>query len=188
MAAADMKLLIATLLVGVVVTTFASAHRTVENTPKVRDYDWPKNNKDASFKEYLVVAGRYSTLLSLLEKTGLDAAVERLAAFGVTLFAPTDDAFANVKDTLSTLSDEQVKLVLTYHLVGRYIPKDELLHLSAIEDSVAGCSWFINANNPGSAVIVQTGVTKALVHALIRMDGSIAIYALDAVLVPSKTE
>lgn len=57
---------------------------------------------------------RFETLSMLLDQTGLDVTLEGAGPF--TVFAPTDDAFANVD--LSGLSDAEVRNVLLYHVLG----------------------------------------------------------------------
>jgi len=72
--------------------------------------------------------GTFATLLSYATNAGL---VDFLSdnENPVTLFAPTDDAFAKISDTLSTLTDDQIADVLTYHVVeGAIVNSDQLFN------------------------------------------------------------
>ena len=72
-----------------------------------------------------VAAGKFKTLVSLVKQAGLAGT---LAAPGnVTVFAPTDQAFASLKRSNPALfakvaSDKSLRTVLTYHVVGKRIP------------------------------------------------------------------
>ena len=74
----------------------------------------PKNIVDTA-----VAAGNFTTLVKLLQATGLDAVLAGPGPF--TVFAPTDAAFAKVpKATLDALAANPalLKQVLTYHVVA----------------------------------------------------------------------
>jgi transforming growth factor-beta-induced protein len=74
----------------------------------------------SSIVDVLRLDGRFGTLLTALEATGLDAA---LAGPGpLTLFAPTDDAFAALgEETIQALLADPAALtdILLYHVVDR---------------------------------------------------------------------
>ncbi|MFO7635259.1 MAG: fasciclin domain-containing protein [Caldilinea sp.] len=77
----------------------------------------------------LVLANpQFSTLATALAAAELDAALAGDGPF--TIFAPTDDAFAELPEgTLDALlaDPEQLSQVLLYHVVGAAIPADELV-------------------------------------------------------------
>ena len=67
-----------------------------------------------------VAAGDFDTLVSLVKQAGLADTLAHGGPF--TVFAPTDEAFANVpKATLDALAADPalLKQVLLYHVVGR---------------------------------------------------------------------
>jgi len=81
------------------------------------------DNMEISMLDALENDGRFTTLVSALEQTGLDGTVEILD--DATLFAPTDDAFANSGIDLGGLTDDELSEVLLYHLaVGEFEASD----------------------------------------------------------------
>ncbi len=61
--------------------------------------------------------GRFTTLVAALQRTGLDAALD-VPSGRFTVFAPTDDAFANSGIDLNAVSDEDLAEILKYHVVS----------------------------------------------------------------------
>ena len=79
----------------------------------------------ANIVETAVAAGQFKTLTSLVEQAGLAGALSGNAQ--LTVFAPTDEAFAKVpQSTLDALAadPEALRAVLTYHVAkGRLTAK-----------------------------------------------------------------
>jgi uncharacterized surface protein with fasciclin (FAS1) repeats len=77
--------------------------------------------------ETAVAAGSFTTLVDLVQKAGL---ADELSGDGpLTVFAPTDEAFAAVpKETLDALAadPEQLERVLLYHVVEGEVTSDEV--------------------------------------------------------------
>ena len=87
----------------------------------------PKNIVDTA-----VAAGNFTTLVKLLQATGLDAVLSGPGPY--TVFAPTDKAFARVpKATLDALAADPdlLKQVLTYHVVAGDVPFADAIKLSS---------------------------------------------------------
>jgi uncharacterized surface protein with fasciclin (FAS1) repeats len=84
--------------------------------------------------ETAVAAGKFDTLVSLVEQAGL---AETLATGGdFTVFAPTDAAFARVpKKTLAALAADPAKLkaVLLYHVVEGKLRANRVMKRSSIK-------------------------------------------------------
>ena len=121
---------------------------------------------------------QFSTLLSLVKKAGL--ADELSAAGALTVFAPTNAAFAKVpKATLNALAKNPAKLkrVLLYHVVAGKVTAAKVVQLRSAK-TLAGPSVRIRVT--GQTVRINTArVTKANV-----MASNGVVHVLDRVLLP----
>ncbi len=127
---------------------------------------------------------QFSTLLSLLQKAGL---VDALMAADVTVFAPTNDAFAKVpKATLDMLlaDDAKLKQVLTYHVVTGRVTETELQGTQL--RSLEGSSLDLKANSGVVSIGVLSGdtITGSTLSATPIVVGNSVIYPIDSVLIP----
>ncbi|MFW6725122.1 fasciclin domain-containing protein [Streptomyces sp. MAR4 CNY-716] len=121
-----------------------------------------------------------STLTTALKKAGL---VDTLnGAKDVTVFAPTNDAFAKVPqaDLDKLLADkEQLTKVLTYHVVDEKLGKDKLADgtyktLEGGELTTAGSGDSYKVNDSASVVCGDLATQNATVH------------LIDTVLMPTR--
>ncbi len=127
-----------------------------------------------------VSAGSFGTLVAAVKAAGL---VETLKGEGpFTVFAPTDDAFAKlpegtVENLLKTENIDQLKSILTYHVVpGKVMAADAVKLTSA--DTVNGKAFAISQRDGavyvGNAKVIQTDVAAS--------NG--VIHVIDTVLIP----
>ncbi|UBV41458.1 fasciclin domain-containing protein [Deinococcus taeanensis] len=126
---------------------------------------------------------QFSTLLSLVQKANLMGA---LTAGDVTLFAPTNDAFAKLpQTTLDALmaSPDQLKQVLLFHVVtGRVV--DAGLNVAQLR-SMEGSSIDLTTNGSTYRVgVLKAGaITGGTINT--RADaGNSVVYPIDTVLLP----
>jgi uncharacterized surface protein with fasciclin (FAS1) repeats len=78
--------------------------------------------------------GRFQTLVTALQQTGLDRTLRQAGPY--TVFAPNDQAFEGVD--LDNVSQRQLKTILGYHVVAGYFPSSDLksiLRLKSVEGS-----------------------------------------------------
>jgi uncharacterized surface protein with fasciclin (FAS1) repeats len=122
-------------------------------------------------------AGKFQTLIQVLQITGLTASLEGEGPF--TVFAPTDAAFAKLsKDVLSKLLADQDKLskMLSYHVAaGRYTASD-----------VEGTSRITTLEGGDLTIDASDGVKvdeARVVQSDIFADNGI-IHAIDQVILP----
>jgi len=128
--------------------------------------------------ETAVGAGKFDTLVSLVEEAGL---AETLATGGnFTVFAPTDAAFAKVpKKTLAALAANPAKLkaVLLYHVVKGELRANRVMKRTSIE----------TLNGASVTVKVTRGVVKIdnarVVQANVEASNGV-IHAINRVLMP----
>lgn len=123
--------------------------------------------------------GMFSTLQTLLTKAGL---VDTLvAAHDITVFAPTNEAFAKVpKVTLDNLlaNPGLLKRVLTYHVVPKTIKSGDIPMGKTIVGSLSGDQLTV-VNNGMSVRVNKSKVIKADIHA-----SNGIIHVIDTVLIP----
>ena len=130
--------------------------------------------------ELLSEDGRFTVLLAALEATGLDAAVEE---GGLTLFAPTDEAFQPLIDdgTIDELLNEPglktLEQILLYHVIAGQNSANELVakrRVETLQGSNAYVWWFFGK------VFVNR---ERVIDPNLRADNGIA-HAIDGVLLP----
>jgi uncharacterized surface protein with fasciclin (FAS1) repeats len=126
-----------------------------------------------------VAAGQFTTLVSLVKKAGLAGALSGKGP--LTVFAPTDAAFAKVpKATLKALGKDKAKLkaVLLYHVVAGKVTAAKVTKLRSaktlqgtkVRIRVSGKTVRINAARVAKADITAS---NGLIH------------VIDRVLIPS---
>jgi uncharacterized surface protein with fasciclin (FAS1) repeats len=122
--------------------------------------------------------GRFATLLSAIEAAGV---AEELAGAGpYTLFAPTDDAFADLpQGTLEELlaDPHQLEQILLYHIVpGEYLAADLVAEPALLTAQGSDLPVSVDGETVtvGDATVVETDITA----------GNGVIHVIDRVLSP----
>ncbi|MBS3753936.1 MAG: fasciclin domain-containing protein, partial [Anaerolineales bacterium] len=122
--------------------------------------------------------GRFSTLVTAVEAAGL---VDALKAEGpLTVFAPTDDAFAALPEgTLDTLLNDIPALtdILLYHVVEGKVMAEDVLELSEAE-TLLGEN--VNISVEDGKVLVNDA--EVIITDIETSNG--VIHVIDAVLIP----
>ena len=119
---------------------------------------------------------QFSTLVTSLQDAGLDSTLEGEGPF--TVFAPTNDAFNNLPDSLlDTLSTEQLTEILSYHVVQSNILSGDLDTAQTV-DALSGGQLFVTTNGEVTVNDTATVVTPDIEAS----NGT--IHAVDAVLLP----
>ncbi len=142
----------------------------------------------ADIVDTAVAAGEFPTLVAAVEAAGL---VETLKGDGpFTVFAPTEDAFAALLDTLGLTADELLAdtelltSVLTYHVVAGNVPAADVLGLDGQEvETVNGASFTVGVD--GNAVTITDangGVANVVTTDIAASNG--VIHVIDAVILP----
>jgi uncharacterized surface protein with fasciclin (FAS1) repeats len=133
-----------------------------------------QTDKMGNIVQVAVGAGQFKTLTSLVKQAGLAGALSKPGA-NLTVFAPTDAAFAKVpKSTLAKLGKDKKALqgVLLYHVVKGKVPASTVVTLNgksvktlngkSVKIAVRGGAVFIN----GSTKVVTTDVkaSNGIIH------------------------
>ncbi|KAL7586186.1 fasciclin-like arabinogalactan protein 13 [Lactuca sativa] len=143
----------------------------------------------------LVQGGQYSAFLRLLNQTQVLTQLPNQlnnSNQGMTLLAPTDNAFQNLPSgTLNGLSeDKKVKLVL-YHVLPKYYSIEDLVSVSnPVPTQAGGSKGSLGLNFSGRAnsnqVNVSSGVVDTQITNALRQQFPFAVYSVDQVLIPSE--
>lgn len=91
-----------------------------------------------SVSELMQDDGELSVLVQLINQSGLNADLEAEGSF--TVFAPTDSVLES--QNLNNLSDEQLKSILSYHVVPSNLVSDDILNGEKSFQTVQGDSIF----------------------------------------------
>lgn len=141
--------------------------------------------------EVATQAGDFTTLLAAIDAAGLTDTLEGTGPF--TIFAPTDEAFAALEETLgideaALLAHPDLGSVLLYHVYAGDLSLDDLAAFQSAEEpdgyvipTAEGESLIITFDEDGVATI--NGVAKVTLANVDASNG--VIYVIDAVLLPS---
>ena len=105
---------------------------------------------------------------------------------GITVFAPTDSAFSNLKTgTLNSFTDQQKTAFTRFHIILSCltIPQFQTVtnpvHTAADGDTVA---FPLNVIGDGKQVNLTTGLVNTTVDSTVYSDGKLAVYEIGQVL------
>ncbi|XP_020596272.1 fasciclin-like arabinogalactan protein 9, partial [Phalaenopsis equestris] len=137
--------------------------------------------------------GQYNSFIRLLRSTQIDKQLQSQldnSFNGLTIFAPTDNAFNNLKPgTLNGLSSQdQVNLVLS-HVLPRYYSLSTFQTASnPVSTQASGPDgvYTVNVTSTTNQVNVTTGVVESQVNNALFSDFPLAVYSVDKVLLPSE--
>ncbi|XP_042016511.1 fasciclin-like arabinogalactan protein 12 [Salvia splendens] len=137
--------------------------------------------------------GRFGLFIKLLQTTKVADNLESQlldSSNGLTVFAPTDSAFSNLKTgTLNSFTDEQKKELVKFHVLTSHISPLQFQTASNPLRTQAGGSTELLAMNVtafGSVVNITTGETNTSVSNTIFDDNQLAVYQVDKVLLPMR--
>ena len=108
---------------------------------------------------------------------------------GLTVFAPTDNAFSTLKaGTLNSLTDQQKVQLIQFHVVPNFLSISQFQTVSNPLRTQAGNSnngeFPLNVTTSGNQVNVSTGIVDATVANTVYTDNQLAVYQVDKVLLP----
>ena len=133
-----------------------------------------------------VAAGKFKTLVALVKQAGLAGTLS--ARGNLTVFAPTDRAFANLKKSDPALynkvaTDKKLlKSVLTYHVVGKRLPAAAAIPAAKRGLKVKTVQGESIALSFKGGKIVLNGTARVVIPDVKASNG--VIHAIGAVLVP----
>ncbi|CAI8592477.1 unnamed protein product [Vicia faba] len=107
---------------------------------------------------------------------------------GLTILAPDDSAFSQLKPGfLNSLNENKKIELLQFHILPQFVDSNNFDSLSNPVETVAGKDPLerpLNFESLGNSVNISTGVVNATVTGVVYQDNKLAIYRLDKVLLP----
>jgi uncharacterized surface protein with fasciclin (FAS1) repeats len=137
----------------------------------------------------------FNVAASMLEASGVadDLEADERGA-GVTIFVPTDDAFADLPatDRLQSLPADRKAVVLRFHVLHSYYPLGSLQSIVnpvqptlATECTEAG-RFTLNITRFNGSVAIDTGVVQATITRTVFDQNPVAVFAVSKVLLPKE--
>ncbi|KAA8518763.1 hypothetical protein F0562_016463 [Nyssa sinensis] len=132
-------------------------------------------------------ASQFSTFLQLLKITqvGDQINIQLSKNQRLTVFAPPDNAFGNLKSgTLNKLTDQQQSELMQFHVLTSFFSGSQFQTVSNPLPTEAGSGgrFPLNVTTSGNSVNITTGVVNATVTHTIYSDNQLAVYQVDKVL------
>ncbi len=142
----------------------------------------------ADIVDTAVAAGDFPTLVAAVQAAGL---VDTLKGEGpFTVFAPTEDAFADLLSALGITADELLAdtelltSVLTYHVVAGAVPAADVVGLDGQEvETVNGATFTVGVDGDAVTLTDANGGVANVVTTDIEASNGI-IHVIDAVILP----
>ncbi|KAI9127004.1 hypothetical protein K1719_001563 [Acacia pycnantha] len=138
-------------------------------------------------------AKNFNFLIRLLKTTQLinqinSQLIATRSASGLTILAPDDGAFSELKaGFLNSLDDNQKIELLQFHVLPVYVSSSNFDSLTNPVRTLAGLNpsrLQLNVTSYGNMVNISTGVVNTTIAGIVYTDRSLAIYHLNKVLLP----
>ncbi|KAK4259542.1 hypothetical protein QN277_005864 [Acacia crassicarpa] len=138
-------------------------------------------------------AKNFNFLIRLLKTTQLinqinSQLIATRSASGLTILAPDDNAFSELKaGFLNSLDDNQKIELLQFHVLPVYVSSSNFDSLTNPVRTLAGLNpsrLQLNVTAYGNMVNISTGVVNTTIAGTVYTDRSLAIYHLNKVLLP----
>ncbi|XP_054782489.1 fasciclin-like arabinogalactan protein 11 [Prosopis cineraria] len=142
--------------------------------------------------QVLEKAGQFTTFIKLLEATQVAGRINAQlnnSNQGLTIFAPTDNAFASLESgTLNSINSQEQLQLVQFHILPTLYTMSQFQTASNPLQTQAGNGgdgqFPLNVTTSGNQVNVTTGVVDATVANTIYSDSQLAVYQVDQVLLP----
>lgn len=137
-------------------------------------------------------AGQFTTFIKILQATKVsDTITNQLnnSNQGLTILAPTDNAFQNLKaGTLNSINSQEQLQLVQFHILSSLYTMSQFQTASNPLHTQAGGSdngeFPLNVTTSGNQVNITTGVVNTAVSNTIYTDKQLAVYQVDQVLLP----
>ncbi|CAL5387945.1 unnamed protein product [Camellia sinensis] len=137
-------------------------------------------------------AGHFNKFIRLLKRTQMDGRIFSLlnsSNHQLTIFAPTDQAFADLpSDTIKSLTYQQRIQLVQFHVLNSLLSYSEFQTVSNPLSTQAGDNsgyhFPLNVTMTENQVNITTGMVNASVSGTVYSDDQLAVYEVDHVLLP----
>ncbi|CAK7324953.1 unnamed protein product [Dovyalis caffra] len=135
-------------------------------------------------------AGHFTTFIRLLRSTQEDSHLFSAlndSSSGLTIFAPTDSAFSELKSgTLNSLGDGEKSELVKFHVVPTFLSTSQFQTVSNPLGTWAGTGnrLPLNVTSYPNSVNITTGLTNTSLSGTVYTDNQLAIYKIEKVLLP----
>ncbi|XP_008674840.1 fasciclin-like arabinogalactan protein 4 [Zea mays] len=143
----------------------------------------------------LTDARGFNVAASMLQASGVASEFEADEhSAGITVFVPTDDAFAGLPatDRLQSLPAERKAVVLRFHVLHSYYPLGSLESIVnpvqptlATEHTEAG-HFTLNITRVNGSIAIDTGIVQASITRTVFDQNPVAVFAVSKVLLPKE--
>ncbi|OIV92159.1 hypothetical protein TanjilG_18731 [Lupinus angustifolius] len=142
--------------------------------------------------QVLEKAGQFTTFIKLLKASQVDDRINAQlnnSNQGLTIFAPTDNAFSSLKPgTLNSITTQEQVQLIQFHILPTLYSISQFQTASNPLHTQAGSSddgeYPLNVTTSGNQVNITTGVVDTTVSNTIYSDSQLAVYQVDKVLLP----
>uniref|UniRef100_A0ACD5T9H9 Uncharacterized protein n=1 Tax=Avena sativa TaxID=4498 RepID=A0ACD5T9H9_AVESA len=144
----------------------------------------------------LADARGFNVAASMLEASGVAEEFENdERGAGITVFVPTDEAFASVAagDRLQSLPADRKAVVLRFHVLHSYYPLGSLESIVnplqptlATEYASQAGRFTLNITRTNGSVAIDTGVVLATITRTVFDQNPVAVFAVSKVLLPKE--
>lgn len=139
-------------------------------------------------------AGQFTTMIRILKATQVAAQMDgqlKNSNTGMTLFAPTDNAFNSLPaGALNSITDQQKVELMQYHVIPKFVSATQFMTLSnPVRTQAADSSGQFPLNvitSGNNHVNISTGVVNATISNTLFTNGKLAVYQVDKVLLPQE--
>ncbi|OIW21556.1 hypothetical protein TanjilG_06249 [Lupinus angustifolius] len=152
----------------------------------------PTPSGPTNITQVLEKAGQFTTFIKLLKASQVSDRINAQlnnSNQGLTIFAPTDNAFSSLKPgTLNSISTQEQVQLIQFHILPTLYTISQFQTASNPLHTQAGSSddgeYPLNVTTSGNQVNVTTGVVDTTVSNTIYSDSQLAVYQVDQVLLP----
>ncbi|WOI53180.1 fasciclin domain-containing protein [Parvularcula sp. LCG005] len=181
-----------TLMAAAALTLVTGPAFAADHHKEKKDKMAMSHEKSSTIADKAMATDSLSTLVAAVKAGGLVSTLKGDGPF--TVFAPTNDAFAEIQDTVDTLlmpaNKSQLKGVLTAHVVDMDLSAADLTMLTAANGgeikltTVSGDTLVVTSTDGGLTVTDENGGVADIVTADVEASNGV-VHVVDSVLVPA---